>query len=245
MIVSGAAYEWSKAPSADDSITPVLLLLVFIALPILSARTYYYLKSGKELPPKNKRFRAVLVGHFLMLLPATASASQQSLDLWRLRFPTPQQWLVGALILGAFYLWLSYSWHRWRQESLNRARLFLPETTSQLAYWLAVSLSAGIVEEYVYRGVVYAAILSLTSKPYSAALISAAAFGAAHLHAGVRNGIWTSLVGLMLQVLVFWTGALYLSMAVHAIYDLLVGMLAVLLLAKESRKDSAITQPAS
>ena len=196
MTLSGAAYEWSHARGADDSITPVLLLLIFIALPILSARTYYYLKSGKELPPKSKRFRGILVAHFLILLPAMGSASQQGLDLWPSRFPTPQQWLVGALLLGAFYLWLSYSWHRWHEQSLNRARLFLPETTSQLPYWIAVSLSAGVVEEYVYRGVVYAAILSLTGKSYSAALISAAAFGAAHLHAGVRNGIWTSLVGL-------------------------------------------------
>src|SRR5690242_12802837 len=112
MIVSRAAYEWLKAPSADDSVTPVLLLLVFVALPILSVRAHYYLKSGKELPPKNKRFRGVLIAHFVELLPATGSASQQGLDLWPFRFPNPEQWLTGALILGAFYLWLSYSWHR-------------------------------------------------------------------------------------------------------------------------------------
>ena len=122
------------------------------------------------------------------------------------------------------------SWHRNREENVGLARLFLPETASQLPSWVALSLSAGIVEEYVYRGVVYAAIFSLTAKSYSAALICGAAFGAAHLGRGLRSGVWTMLVGLILQGFVFWTGSLYLSMAIHAVYDLILGTTAVRML---------------
>lgn len=245
MIISGAAYEWSQKPVADDSITPVLLLLVFVVVPILSAKTYYRFKSGEELPAKDKQFVGILVSFLLLWLPAMGSANQQALELWPLRFPTAQQWLVGALVLGAFYLWVRHSWHRNPEKGARHARFFLPETANQVRYWVAISLSAGIVEEYVYRGVVYAAVFSLTGKSYSAALISAAAFGGAHLYAGLRNGVWTSLVGLMLQVLVFWTGTLYLSMAVHAIYDLIVGLVGLRMLEKNRRADLTIAQPNS
>ena len=86
---------------------------------------------------------------------------------------------------------------------------------------------AGIGEEYIYRGVAYQAVLSLTGTAYSASLICGVAFGAAHLYYGLRSGLCIFVFGVMLQLAVLWTGALYLAIFVHTAYDLLVGIIAV------------------
>jgi membrane protease YdiL (CAAX protease family) len=102
---------------------------------------------------------------------------------------------------------------------------------------------AGVGEEYVYRGVVYAAVVSLTGKAYSATFICAVVFGAAHLSFGLRSAAWIVLVGLFLQLLVFWTGTLYLSIALHTIYDLMVGIIAMRMLMKEHPPQFATAWP--
>lgn len=215
------------AVGQDDSITPVFLLYVFVFAPALAVRANYLLKVGKIPPRKGKRFLGAILGQFIMVLPAAASANKQGLHLWPANSPSFMQWLAGVLVLCLLLVWARHAWQIKSPESVERARLLLPEGPDELKYWIAISLTAGLGEEYVYRGVAYQAVLSLTGAPYSASLICAIAFGAAHLHRGLRNGAWTSLFGLMFQLLVLWTGSLYLSIFLHTTYDLFVGVIAM------------------
>ncbi len=244
-LTSASIYHWARGVSRDDSITPAILILVFVVLPIVSVRGYYQLRSGKPLPPKEKRFSGTVVGQLVVLLPAMASARSQGLELWPLRFPTLWQWLVGAFTLTALLLWICHLWRAKLRAMADQARLHLPENPEQLRYWVLVSLMAGAAEEYVYRGVVYAAVVSLTGKAFSATLICAVAFGAAHLSFGLRSSVWTALSGVLLQTLVLWTGALYLSIALHVTYDLMVGIVAMRILMRGHLPQFAPAEPAS
>jgi len=222
-----ATWVWLAASSDDDSITPGLLLMVFAVIPALAVKAYYHLRSGKPLQPKKKRFLSTILVQLMLLLIAMGSANRQGLHLWQTKFPTSVECLMGLLLISAVYVRLRRSWSRRPDAHLAHSRLLLPENSAELKYWVVISLVAGIGEEYIYRGVTYAAVLSLTGRIFSSAIICALAFGAAHLALGIRNGISTFAMGLVFQFLVLWTGTLYLAMFVHTAYDLLVGMVAV------------------
>ncbi len=234
MMHLAASCHWLVPATDDDSITPAFLLMIFAVIPTLALKGYYQLRSGKPLQPKKKRFLAGIAVQMMLLLGATGSATRQGLHLWPSKLPTPMQCFVGLLLLSAAFVWLRRVWSRHSDAHVAQTRLLLPENSEELAYWTAISLIAGIGEEYVYRGVTYAAVLSLTGRVLSAAVICAVAFGAAHLYFGIRNAISTCVMGLLFQFLVSWTGALYLAMFVHATYDFLVGMLAVYELKRRS-----------
>jgi membrane protease YdiL (CAAX protease family) len=217
------SFNLTQRVGDDDSVTPALFLILFVVVPIVSIRAYYYLKSGRSLPPREKRYKGVILGQLVLLFPAIASAKRQGLALWPSNFPNVTQWLVAVLILSLLCLWVRWRWSHDERSASERLRFLLPRSPGQLGWWIVVSVVAGIGEEYVYRGVAYSAISSLAGGS-SSALICSVAFGAAHLHSGLRAGLWTLISGLVLQLLVFWTGALYLSMFVHTAYDLFIGI---------------------
>ena len=60
------------------------------------------------------------------------------------------------------------------------------------------------------------------------------AFAAAHLYQGWKAAAGIGLLGLLSHLAVFLTGGLYLSIVVHAAYDLLIGWLVMRLLLRDN-----------
>jgi uncharacterized protein len=99
-----------------------------------------------------------------------------------------------------------------------------PRGKQDIGWWVAISITAGIGEEFVYRGVLFLLLLNLMGEPWSAALISAAIFAVTHLVQGALGAAVIFIFALAFHGLVFLSGDLYAAMAVHAIYDLLAGL---------------------
>jgi membrane protease YdiL (CAAX protease family) len=114
---------------------------------------------------------------------------------------------------------------------------FLPTTRIERRWFAALSVSAGICEEILYRGFLiayFAALFPGLALP-GAILLAAAVFGAAHGYQGIRGVFLTGFIALIFTVLFYISGSLWLPMLVHALFDLRL----LVLLPRESELASA------
>lgn len=108
-------------------------------------------------------------------------------------------------------------------------RFLLPHGRLEIALWIALSISAGICEEAIFRGYLQQQFLSFTKKVPTAIFLSAAVFGAGHIYQGPRRAILIGLYGAMFSILAYWRKSLRPGMLAHATQDTLSGLLASIL----------------
>lgn len=135
--------------------------------------------------------------------------------------------LVGVLFLA----WLEA---RKPLDPRDTLRIRLRQIAVRDPIWIAVTLGAGFVEEYAYRGVL-TALLEGVLPFWAAALVSAVFFGAAHGAGGWRSAIPSVGFALVMQALVWISGGLLLAVFAHAAYDLLAAWLGHRLAPKPSQ----------
>ena len=134
---------------------------------------------------------------------------------------------VGFWIVAAMLLWI-FGWLL-RTAALGRNVSMLPQRGIELTLWIALSVTAGICEETLFRGYLQRQFMALTKSAPAGILLSAATFGAAHAYQGFRMMILIALYGAMFGILAYWRGgSVRPGMIAHAWNDSLNGVLAVL-----------------
>lgn len=88
---------------------------------------------------------------------------------------------------------------------------------------MALSLSAGIGEELVWRGVLPALIAAVTGSFAMGVGLSVVSFALAHAIQGLRSVLAIAAIAVAFHALVFISGSLYVAMVVHFIYDVIAG----------------------
>jgi uncharacterized protein len=116
----------------------------------------------------------------------------------------------------------------------NRGRLFaitekiMPRSARETLVYAALACTAGISEEFLYRGFVFMAfvriIVNYGPPTAGAALLSSAWFSLAHLYQGRRGIITTCVVGIIFASIRIWTGSLLPAIAAHIGIDLVAGI---------------------
>lgn len=116
----------------------------------------------------------------------------------------------------------------------------MPRSRSELLVYAALACTAGISEEFLYRGFVFMAfvrvIVNYGPPNALAAILSSAWFSLAHLYQGRRGLITTFIVGIVFVSLRIWTGSLIPAIAAHIGLDLAVGIFSSKLLPSVSPK---------
>jgi membrane protease YdiL (CAAX protease family) len=105
------------------------------------------------------------------------------------------------------------------------ADLILPQGPLELAIWTVVSVTAGFVEEFVFRGYLQQQFGAWCRTPYAGILLSALVFGAAHLYQGVASAAMIVIVGLCFSLTAHVTRSLVPGMLAHGFEDLFSGLL--------------------
>jgi len=131
-------------------------------------------------------------------------------------------WIVTWMLLWVFG-WLL------RPAALGRNVSMLPHRGIELTVWIALSVTAGICEETIFRGYLQRQFMALTKSAPTGILFSAAAFGAVHAYQGFRMVILIGLYGAMFGILAYWRGSVRPGMIAHAWQDSLNGVLASLM----------------
>jgi uncharacterized protein len=112
---------------------------------------------------------------------------------WRILFAS----IVGAATLGGLQ-WLNL---RRMGRSSGKSREFmqvlaeriLPQSPMELIPYLGLAATAGLCEEFLYRGFAMAALTRAGLPPWGVVLLSSVFFGLAHLYQG-RGGLVSTLV---------------------------------------------------
>lgn len=222
----------------SDAGMRVFLTYVLLGMPALGVAAYFRVKSGKPLPPKTQRYRAVIVLQIFLLTLTLVVARQNEIELFGPAWPSIWTWLIAAGYLALITLRLNRALPKISQERKQRTRLLLPEDRSQMRTWILISILAGLSEECAYRGLAYIAVGQQTGSRVLTVVICTTAFGVAHMLQGWRGVLGTAIIALVFHGLVFLTHGLYLAIGVHILYDLIIGFLAMRMFLCESHTPS-------
>jgi membrane protease YdiL (CAAX protease family) len=110
------------------------------------------------------------------------------------------------------------------REQLGEAGPLVPHTPGERRLWVALSTTAGICEEILFRGFL-PALLATWIGPVAAVAVACLTFGFAHLYLGARGAIRAGIAGVAMSVVVALTGSLWVAMVLHAAIDLHSGAL--------------------
>jgi uncharacterized protein len=135
---------------------------------------------------------------------------------------------IGALLFGTF------QWFNLRRVSRTSgeipdfmrklAKRILPSTPVQFAPYCALAVTAGVCEEFLYRGFAMAALNRVGFATWAVVLISSVLFGLAHTYQGKSGVAGTTLMGLVLGTARAAVQTLFPVMAWHAVVDIVAGI---------------------
>jgi membrane protease YdiL (CAAX protease family) len=208
-----------------EPFSAVLLVLTCLWGPFMAIQSARRLGEG-PLPMTRRRFfiQTIVIQALLFGVAVTAA--------WRTGVPlavappsTLTPWLIAAamVLLGVLLL-------RWRWPSrttANKFRLYsiLPHSAKELPSYFVLCLAAGIGEEVVYRGMLFAILAYLTGSQAAAVLIASVAFALAHAVQGVRGVFAIFLIALAANGLVLFAHSLLPVIFAHTVYDAIAGWL--------------------
>ncbi|HKM46607.1 MAG TPA: CPBP family intramembrane glutamic endopeptidase [Terriglobales bacterium] len=212
-----------------------LALFLFIGVPIWDVLETRALKTSTNPRRKILTYQRIVLVEWAAALVAWIVLRSQVFLLWSGGRHSALQKLDMSFVLGlvlAFTIgsllqaYLTRRNAKLRQKTLGgafkRLAFILPLTREERAWFAAVSVTAGVCEEVLYRGFL---IRYLTDFPWHAGLlialgISSIAFGMAHGYQGLTGILGTAFLGAFMAVIFVVTGSLWLPIALHAIIDL-------------------------
>jgi membrane protease YdiL (CAAX protease family) len=100
----------------------------------------------------------------------------------------------------------------------------VPRTEAETRRFDALSVTAGICEEVLYRGLLLGSLTPLMGV-WPAVAVSSVVFGLGHAYQGAAGVLKTGVVGLVLALLTVFSGSLWVAMVLHAALDLTSGRL--------------------
>jgi membrane protease YdiL (CAAX protease family) len=126
------------------------------------------------------------------------------------------------------------------RKQIEPLRALLPHNKRELGTFAALSITAGICEELLYRGFLLAVLTSALGI-VPAVVLSSIFFGIGHAYQGLLGILKTGGVGLVMAGLFLLTGSLWAPMLLHAVVDAnsgYIGHRSILLLEREARVNS-------
>ena len=130
-------------------------------------------------------------------------------------------WLMAAFALAA----LSSLLYLLHLRHVEKAVLDLaPKNAAEFALWIALCITAGIVEEFLFRGYLLQQFSSIKGRIWIGILTSSLLFGAAHGYEGIGAMIAIAAYGAMFCGLAMRQRSLRAGMIAHAWHDFITGV---------------------
>jgi membrane protease YdiL (CAAX protease family) len=124
-------------------------------------------------------------------------------------------WVTASIVLGL----LGHLLHL-----RSNLRYLAPENRSQIMLWIALSLTAGICEETIFRGYLQKQFIIWTGSETAGLLLSAATSGAGHAYQGAKATVLLGVYGLLFGLLALERNSLRPGMITHAFHDTVAGL---------------------
>jgi hypothetical protein len=138
-------------------------------------------------------------------------------------------WLMAVLVLAAIATVLRLL----HLIQVQKAVIAIaPQSAAQVCVWVVLCVTAGIVEEFVFRGYLFQQFSSLRGNVWIGVAASSLLFGAAHGYEAIGGMIAITAYGAMFCLLAIRRRSLRAGMIAHAWHDSITGI--VLAIAKHS-----------
>ena len=147
------------------------------------------------------------------------------------RWANAKEVLVDAgLAVGLWAIWIVVK--RVMDRSLGPAHAasietLLPQQVVEIVLWIALSISAGICEELVFRGYLQRQFHAYTHSRWVALFLQAMLFGISHGYQGTDACVKIAVFGLLYGSLALWRRSLRPGMMAHAGSDIVSGLFAI------------------
>jgi len=127
--------------------------------------------------------------------------------------------VITMLIVGAALGWVLGPGHA------KATTVILPQGGIELAVWLLVSFTAGVVEEFVCRGYLQTQLAGMGLPVTAAIFAQAVIFSIGHIYEGVNAVIVITVYAVLFGLLAWWRKSLRPGMIGHFCFDFLAAFL--------------------
>ena len=100
----------------------------------------------------------------------------------------------------------------------------LPQTAPEITMWIALSISAGVAEEIVFRGYLQRQFAAVTGSSWIALAIQALLFGVSHGYQGIDAMLRITLLAVAFGLMALWRKSLRPGIIAHAWTDIASGV---------------------
>jgi hypothetical protein len=132
-------------------------------------------------------------------------------------------WFASLLVLGAIGFLLRFA-HLHPEDIRGIVSQMAPASAGELTLWIALSISAGICEELIFRGYLQQQFTALTRHIWLGIVISAVFFGLAHAYEGTSGMLLIMVYGAFFGILAHLRRSLRAGMFAHAWQDSVSGI---------------------
>ena len=144
-------------------------------------------------------------------------------DRWRSAREFLQHFGIGLLFMMASIAVTSLAGgHRSAHDDVTN--FLLPHGGREIAFWILLSITAGICEEAVYRGYLQKQFMALTRNVPAGIVLPALLFGLAHSYQGFARASMIAVLGVMSGALAYWCRSVRPGMIAHILQDILGGL---------------------
>jgi membrane protease YdiL (CAAX protease family) len=244
--------------SAFDAYGLAVILVLGVMTPLMGIRDFRrlmrWIKEGR--PGARLYMYNVTIGSQWILTVALTglwlATGRDSRDLGLLPTATGWQWLaIGLGLALTSYMVLQMLYLLRHPDKLCRLKgkmgdvaLLAPQTDEEVRRYHVASVTAGVCEEILYRGILFA-ILAVALGDWAAVVLSSLIFGLGHAYQGVAGIGKTTLVGFVMASLLVFTGSLFVPILLHTVIDLTSGRLISASSRLEQASNSGITRMSS
>ncbi len=215
----------------------VFVLLLVVVQPIHGALAYRRIRARIRaglVPNRTRMYSQIMATEWIAFTALAVAWSMLARPFADLGLVAPQGtgFWIGVVVVSILTAVLYRSWRNVgamaeAEKAKQRVLLgdlvqFLPATEKDFQYFAGLSITAGIVEELVYRGFLLW-YMTLYMPIWAAVLLSSAVFGLGHGYQGVTGVAKIFVVGTAFAVLYIASGSIWLPIAAHIVVDLLQG----------------------
>jgi uncharacterized protein len=201
----------------------VFLITISIFLPGFALWSAARQRQAAVLSTRAAYLVSVFVTQSMTLLLALSAAGYNALALFPPLHFGPMNLIVAVAFLVLTLGTLPVRW-AWKTKPEKQQLLgLLPHRPRDLGWWVSVALAAGVIEEIVYRGVLFRLWQRVLGIEW-ALVICVVVFTLVHSLQGGRAMTAIALIALAAHLIVLITGDLYTAMFVHVLYDLVAGV---------------------
>jgi membrane protease YdiL (CAAX protease family) len=130
-------------------------------------------------------------------------------------------WISSLVILAAIAVLLRFLHLESAQKQISQ---LAPSSLAEASLWITLSISAGICEEFVFRGYLQQQFARTSGRVWVGVVVSAVLFGSAHGYEGIAGMLLITAYGALFSMLAIRRESLRAGMIAHAWHDSITGI---------------------